>query len=181
MSSLLANAGIPMIFWQLPAAAVIFLPVVLAESLIALPILKQPFVPIFLRVGAANALSTFVGLPVAWIGMVIVNIATTGGRAHAFETPWGAFQSIVLQASWLVPHEGQMLWLIPAATLVLLVPYFLTSVIVERWLMRRLFSHVDQGKIRRVAWAANGVTYSGLAAYTAYWLMRALAGGTVAA
>jgi hypothetical protein len=130
MTTLLANAGVPMIFWQMPVAAIALLPIVVVESLVATPILKQPLGRVALRVLAANALSTFVGVPIAWIGMLVVNIATTGTRAHGFDTPWKAFQSVVLQASWLVPYEDQLVWLIPAATLILLVPYFLVSVFV---------------------------------------------------
>ena len=154
MATLLANAGVPMIFWQMPVALVVLLPIVLLESLVALPILKQPVGPVALRVLAANALSTFVGVPIAWIGMLIVNIVTTGTRAHGFDTPWDAFQSIVLQASWLVPYENQLVWLIPAATLTLLVPYFLVSVLVERWLLRRMFPTV-QPEIGRASWRVS--------------------------
>jgi hypothetical protein len=169
-----------MIFWQMPVAAVALLPIVLVESLVTLPIVKQRFGLTALRVLAANALSTFVGIPIAWIGMLIVNIATTGTRAHGFDTPWNAFQSVVLQASWLVPYEDQLVWLVPAATLILLGPYFLVSVFVERWLLRRQFRDVEPGRITRAAWLANAASYGGLAAYTVFWLVRALPGGAAA-
>jgi hypothetical protein len=180
MVPLLANAGVPMIFWQMPVAAVALLPIALVESLVTLPIVKQRFGPTAVRVLAANALSTFVGIPIAWIGMLIVNFATTGTRAYGFDTPWNAFQSVVLQASWLVPYENQLPWLIPAATLILLVPYFLVSVFVERWLLRRQFRDVEPRRVSRAAWLANAVSYGGLAAYTAYWLLRAFPGDAAA-
>ncbi|MGC3970007.1 MAG: hypothetical protein QM775_22580 [Pirellulales bacterium] len=175
MSTLLANVGLPMLFWQMPVATIVFFPIVLVESLIALRIFKQRFVPIFLRMSAANALSTFVGVPVAWIGMLMVNFATAGGRWDGYSTPLKAFKSVVLQASWLAPHEEQMIWLVPAATLVLLVPYFLASVFIERWLLRQLFPDLETGRVSRAAWIANVVSYGGLAAYTAFWLFRGLA------
>jgi hypothetical protein len=181
MSPLFSNAGLPMIFWQMPAAAVIFVPLVLIEYLVAWRILKQPFRRVVLGITKANALSTFVGVPAAWIGMVLVNLATTGGLAYSFDTPWSAFQSVVLQAAWLLPHEGQMLWLVPAAALVLLVPYFLASVFLEVWVMRRTFPDVDSGNVCQAAWLVNSLSYSGLAAYTAFWLLRALAGGSAGA
>ena len=62
MGPLLANAGVPMIFWQVPAGAIALVPIVLVESLVLRPILKQPFRPLAFRVLAANALSTFVGI-----------------------------------------------------------------------------------------------------------------------
>ena len=172
MATLLANAGIPMILWQMPVAAMAFVPIVVIESLLAAPILKQPLGPVTLRVLAANALSTFVGIPIAWIGMMSVNIATTGGSAHGFDTPWNAFQSVALQASWLMPYEGHLAWLIPAATLILLIPYFLVSVYVEHAVLRSQFAKVEPGRIARAVWLANVVTYGGLAAYAALWLAR---------
>lgn len=180
MTAPLANAGIPMLFWQLPVALIALLPIVLVESLVSWPILRQPPLRVGLRVLQANALSTFVGIPIAWIGMVVINIATTGGGAHGFDTPWAAFRSIVLQASWLVPYEHQLVWLIPAATLVLLVPYFLVSVLAERWLLLRQLPDVDPGRVTRAAWLANVVSYGGLTACTIHWLMRSLPGGTTA-
>jgi hypothetical protein len=177
MPIVLANAGIPMIFWQMPIAAAALLPVVGIEALIAWPILKQRFLSIVGNVFMANAISTFVGIPLAWIGMVIVNLVATGGTAHEFRTPMAAFKSIVLQASWLIPYEHQiLLWLVPAATLVLLVPYFFVSVVVERWWLRRQFREVKVARIATAAWIANAITYGGLAVYTVLWLRRALAG-----
>jgi hypothetical protein len=182
MGIVLANAGIPMIFWQMPVAAAALLPVVAIETLIAWPILRQRFLPVVWNVFTANAISTFAGIPLAWIGMVIVNLVTTGSTVHEFRTPMAAFKSIVLQSSWLIPYESQILfWLVPAATLVLLVPYFFVSVFVERWWLRRRFREVGVARIATTAWIANAITYGGFAVYTVLWLRRALAGESTAA
>ena len=105
--------------------------------------------------------------------MVVVSILTTGGTSHGFDTPWHAFQSVVLQSPWLVPYGDQLVWLIPAATMILLVPYFLVSVFVERWLMRRQLPNVESSRVTRAVWLANAVSYGGLAVLTAFWLARA--------
>ena len=122
----------------------------------------------------ANALSTFVGIPIAWVLMVIIEIATGGGRATGFDTPWAAFQSVVVSAAWLVPYEDQLHWLIPAATLVLLVPYFFVSLFVERWMMLRRWKELPRARVSLAAWIGNVVTYVGFAAWTGYHLYRAL-------
>jgi hypothetical protein len=176
MTTVVANAGVPMIFWQLPVAAVALLPIVATETLIVWPILRERLLPVAGRVFTANALSTFVGIPIAWIGMVVINMITTGGAAHEFRTPMDAFRSIVLQASWLVPYEDQLHWLVPAATLILLIPYFFVSVFVERWWLRKRFSTGGVARVAVAAWVSNAVTYGGLAIYTALWLRRALPG-----
>jgi len=172
----LANVGLPMIFWQMPVAAIALLPVVVLESLIAVLILKQPFRPVLLRVFAANALSTFVGIPIAWVVMFIFNILlnTIDPRRHGYDTPWDAFESLIRQAAWLFPSDGHMFWLIPAATLVLLLPYFLVSIFIERWLLRRTFPDIEPYRLNLAAWLTNAASYGGLAALTAYWLYDAI-------
>lgn len=175
MHALLANAGIPMLFWQLPVAAMMLLPVTLIESIVAIPILRQPAGSVCVRVLAANLFSTFVGVPIAWGGMFIVDIVTTGSAAPGFDTPWDAFQSVVLQSPWLPPYQEHLVWLVPAATFVLLVPYFLVSVYTERWLLRRQFQNVDSHLVSRATWIANAVSYGALAVCTVYWLLRAVA------
>lgn len=174
MPHLLANAGVPMLFWQLPVAVAALVPVIVIESLLAWPILRTRFVDVVVKVAGANTISTLVGIPLTWIGLVIVNIATTGGTAHEFHTPLAAFKSIVLQASWLIPYDNIMHWLIPAATLVLLVPYFFVSVFVERWWLRRRLADVPVARIAFAAWIGNLVTYSMFAVYTVLWLREAL-------
>jgi hypothetical protein len=176
MAAILANAGVPMLFWQLPVAAVALVPIVVVESLIAWPMLGKRFSAVAGRVFAANAISTFFGIPLAWIGMVIVNLAIAGGTAHGFGTPLAAFKSVVLQAAWLIPYEDQLRWLVPAATLVLLVPYFFVSVFVERWWLKRRFTDVATTRVAAAAWVGNLVTYGAFAVYTVLWLRRALPG-----
>jgi hypothetical protein len=80
----------------------------------------------------------------------------------------------VLSAAWLVPYENQLHWLIPAATLVLLVPYFFVSVLVERWMMIRRWRELPRGRVALAAWVGNGVTYLGFAVWTGWLLYRAL-------
>ena len=171
---MLANAGIPMLFWQLPLAAAAFVPIVVIETLIAFPIVRQPLWPVTVRVCSANALSTFVGIPIAWIFLVIVEIVGGGGSFTGYRTPWAAFQSIVLSAPWLPPDEDQLGWLIPAATLVLLVPYFFVSLAIERWMMVRRWPELPRSRVALAAWVGNLVTYCGLALWAGYHLYRGL-------
>jgi hypothetical protein len=174
--TILADVGIPMLFWQLPLAVAVFVPIVVIEALIAWPILRQPLWPVTLRVCAANAISTFVGVPIAWAFMVIVEMVTGGGRSTGYNTPWAAFQSIVLSAPWLVPDEIQLRWLVPAATLVLLIPYFFASLLIERWWMVRRWRNLPESRVALAAWVGNFVTYGGLALWAGYHLYYGLQG-----
>ena len=68
-SSLLANAGIPMIVFQFPAMLLALLPVILIESLIARWCLWSTYPRAYARVyggvALANVISTVIGVPLA--------------------------------------------------------------------------------------------------------------------
>ena len=59
----MANAGVPMIFITLPGMVVLLLPVVFLESYYAKDRLKLSFCQAFNKIGVANLLSTFIGVP----------------------------------------------------------------------------------------------------------------------
>ena len=102
---LLANVGVPMIFWQLPAM-LIALPVVIAlEMLVAKLRYNISFRPNLKGVSLSNLASTLVGIPLAWATMLVLNVVTTGTGAMGLNTPLGVFSSVVLQSSWLVPYR----------------------------------------------------------------------------
>ena len=164
--SFIADAGIPMLFWQWPLAIAVLVPVIAVETVIAWAVLRQPLVAVARRVGIANAASTMIGIPLAWLFMVIVELLSGGGSFSGFATPWAAFQSIVLSAPWLPPHEAPILrWLIPAATIVLLVPYFLVSLAIEKRMMLRRWPSLPPSRVVAAAWLGNLATYAALAAW----------------
>ncbi len=172
----LANAGVPMLFWQLPFMAMALVPIVLIEWAIVSRLISGMSWHGFWSVGLANAVSTFIGIPLAWGAMLALNVATTGTGSRGLDTPMQVFQSVVLQASWLVPYEDDLYWMIPTATLVLLVPYFLVSVFAERWVLGLMMRNVDRLIIRKAAWRMNAVTYGMFVLGTGIGLWRALVG-----
>ena len=174
MHMILANVGIPMIFWQLPSATFALVPVALLETCVASRLLKHRFVDTVRPVFIANLFSTFIGIPIAWIAMLALNIITTGGSAHGFDTPFDAFRSVVLQASWLVPYEDDLVWLVPSATIVLLVPYFLASVKAEHWFLKPRIASTAPSVLARAVWISNAVSYGCLLAYSIYWLTSSI-------
>lgn len=171
---ILANVGIPMIFWQLPAAAIALLPVSLLEACVVCRLLKHRFADTVRHVFVANLFSTFIGIPIAWMAMLVVNLVTTGGRAHGFDAPFDAFRSIVLQASWLVPYQNDLVWLVPAATIVLLIPYFLASVQAERWFLKSRFADTPAADLVRAVWLSNAASYGCLLMYAIWWLQTSV-------
>ncbi len=175
---ILANVGIPMIFWQLPVATVALIPVVVLETCVVSRLLKHPFIDTARLVFFANLFSTFVGIPITWIAMLALNIVTTGGSVHGFDTPFDAFRSVVLQASWLVPYENDLVWLVPSATIVLLIPYYLASVKAEHWFLKTRITSTTPAVLSRAVWLSNAASYGCLLLYSIYWLATSI--GTLA-
>jgi hypothetical protein len=170
---LLANAGVPMIFWQLPAMLMALPAVIAIEMLLARFRYQIPLRANLKGVSLSNIASTVIGVPLAWLTMLALNILTTGTRAMGLNTPLGVFQSVVLQSSWLVPYREQLTWMIPTATLVLLVPYFFASVYSERFALRFIWTDFPRETIRSFTWFGNLITYACFFIYTCVWLILA--------
>ena len=161
-------------WWSKTCVMVVALiPIILIEVTVSRWIVSLRTRKLVGGVVAANLGSTFVGLPIAWILMVGLNLITTGSKTQGFDTPLATFKSVVLQAAWLVPYEDQLYWLVPAATLVLLIPYFLVSVYIERFVLVRVWKDESHKRVSKVSWSSNGVTYLGLLVVTVVWLLYA--------
>ena len=76
-----ANAGLPMLVLALPLMTGALLPVVAVEAWVLAPALG-----LGLRVAArlslvANLVSTFVGVPLTWLGLMVLQMGTGGGSS----------------------------------------------------------------------------------------------------
>ncbi len=167
----LADVFVPLIVWQLPAMALALLPIVVVEAAIARWRLSIRFGQAFKGMLAANLASTLVGIPLAWLVMFAVQLLTAGGEMHGLGSASAIFKSVVLQAAWPAPPGSHGLWMIPTATLVLLVPYFLVSVLFERAVLVGMWRDQPRGRVTSVAWLANAASYAGLAILVVTWLL----------
>jgi len=163
-----ANAGIPMLVLVWPASWVLFIPIVLVEGRVAQRVLEVPFKQGAKLALVANAWSTLVGIPLAWLGMLMVEYAI-GFSLYALKSEPGPameFLLSLLMAAWI---SGMASWQIPAAGAVLCAPFFFASVWVEARVARRRFA---PDLALRWARSANVATYGpimlGLAAYALY-------------
>ena len=160
-----ANIGVPMIFVTLPTMVIALLPIIILEALLALPTLKLPYRKLLKCFSIANLVSTFVGIPVAWFLLVVLQMVTGGGGAHGLSSPVARLLAVTWQAPWLIPYESDLVWMIPAATLVLLVPFFFASWWVEYLVAKRVLPDADKIVLRRSLRNVNFLSYSGLAFY----------------
>ncbi|MEM7807781.1 MAG: hypothetical protein AAF561_06690 [Planctomycetota bacterium] len=175
----LANAGVPMLALHLPAAVALLLPIILIETTTGWATVRQKGLVLLREVAFANAISTIVGVPMTWALMFLADLLFSGGGFHDITTTSGLIQSVVVGAAWLAPYEWQLYWLVPAATLVLLVPYFFVSVFFERWWLLRRLKPLPRQRLLLTVWIGNTLTYSGLFVwcYAVFW--QATASGAI--
>lgn len=84
-----ADAGVPMLFVTWPGMLLALIPVVAIEALIIRPRLKLAAGDAVRFTGIANLASTVVGIPLAWLTLVAVELVSTrGGTAFGLYTPW---------------------------------------------------------------------------------------------
>jgi hypothetical protein len=172
-----ANTGVPMLFVQLHLLVLALLPVIAVETWVLGRRLGLPFRRALNGATWANLASTFVGFPLAWLALLGVQLMAGGGEAQGLSTPAGRLYAVTLQAPWLIPYEGDLYWMIPAASLVLLVPCLPASALLEGWLLRLGWADVRPSKVWRAAWLANGLSYTLLLALGGLHLYLALRWG----
>jgi len=135
-----ADAGIPMIFLQLPVMVIAFMPVVGLEAILIHRWLNLSYRKTIGPVALANLASTLLGVPLAWgialsiefVLMMPLAVAANHWHWTGFEnSPWGLITQCILGMAWLGPIEGQVAWMIPLAAACLLVPSFFISVWIE--------------------------------------------------
>jgi hypothetical protein len=176
-----ANIGLPMlvVVWPLSAAAIV--PVVALESLVIGRMLDLGWRHVAVQVLKANLLSTAAGIPLAWLVSVLIEaalgaitIGVTGAQAYPPEGT-GEIAGVVLTAPWLGPFEEGGHWIVPAATIVLLVPCFVASYLIEAWYVAKVLLPSDLRAARRAIWRANLLSYLAIVACCAAWLLIGIA------
>jgi hypothetical protein len=104
-----ADAGIPMLFVVWPGAWLVLVPVVLIETFFARKLLRLSFGRSLKVVFVANLVSTGVGIPITWLGLLLVELPA-GLLGAAFESHrWVQVALFPFEAAWLGPME--QLWM----------------------------------------------------------------------
>lgn len=162
-----ADMGLPMIFLTMPTMLIALVPIILLEAFVARPYLKLPIGRILKGSGLANLFSTLIGIPVTWSLLVVLQIVTGGTKAYGLATPLARVLAVTWQAPWLIPYEGDLRWMLPAATLFLLIPFFFVSWWVEFLVMKHILKEVEIKLLKRTVGWMNFISYCGLALYVA--------------
>lgn len=160
-----ADTGLPMIAPSL-FYMVILLPIIIAiEAFIFSRVTGVAFRPSAGATGLANVISTIIGIPITWVLLVCVDIYCDGGRVHGLTTIPQKLYAVTAQSPWLIPYEADLDWMVPAAMFFLLIPYFWSSVLIERWIVvwKVQLYLLDKKQVRRAVFRGNLASYGLLA------------------
>jgi hypothetical protein len=155
-----ADIGVPMLLVVWPASWFSLLLIIPLEALLAQRVLQMDFKRSLKLSAIANLVSSLVGIPVTWIGLVIIQMCFGGGRAFGIDTPLQKIYAVTAQSPWLIPYQDDLSWMVPAAAISLCVPFFLMSIGVE-YLAAKVYLRgtVDKKLVLKWSWLANGLSY----------------------
>jgi hypothetical protein len=181
-----ADAGVPMIFLTFPAMLMLLIPIIVIEGLLCKKWLGLTMWEAMKSNAVSNLVSTVVGVPVAWAIMLGVEfgamgLATRNNTLHNWHSPLANVIFFFLSSAWIGSPEGNNVWIIPAATLVLLVPFFFASYGVEYFIVGFMVGMPEGGppnlaypRVRIAVRNANLITYGAMFVGTTVWLVMSL-------
>jgi hypothetical protein len=169
-----ADIGVPMIFVTMPMMVIALIPIILIESFILARKIRASVKSVLWATSAANIISTFIGIPITWALLVLIQILTGGGRAYQIHTLLGRFLSVTWQGPWLIPWESELYWMVPAASLFLLIPFFFASYAVEYVITNKMIKQIPRNDVRKGVYIANIASYALLAICALVWLLISL-------
>lgn len=157
-----ANAGIPMLVLAWPAQGLAFVPVVAIESLLIAHAIGTTIKAQFKPVVVANLISTIVGVPLAWLGMLALEGGVAGlvfGLLPESVANLPAMQYVLFpfMSAWI---GGSSKLEFQAAFVVLSIPFCAISIYTEfRFLRVGVASH-SIPNLKRAVTLANVLTYT---------------------
>lgn len=147
-----------------PVAWVTLIPIIAIEAFLAIKILVVSWKQAFKISSLANLFSTLLGIPVTWGILFALEFGVLFSAQYAFHfLKYNPDDSLVVAAffpvytAWLPPTENK--WVIYAAFLILLIPFYFMSVAVEVRLAKYLLRTETIVNIRRWGRMANAITY----------------------
>ncbi|HEY6871258.1 MAG TPA: hypothetical protein VI298_00895 [Geobacteraceae bacterium] len=174
-----ANAGLPMLAIAWPAMFVSLIPVIVIEAFYIRRSLQITLKKSFKVMTIANLESTIIGIPLTWIGLLLVEMVF--GYSASFlgidKLPAKAqdiimgFASVTVASAWIGPSEKNAYWLVPATTTALLVPFFFVTWWYELMSVKRQLKDFEKSDLKNAVLKANLITYGLLAMICTSWLV----------
>jgi hypothetical protein len=152
----MANAGVPMLMLAWPAYILALLPIIAVESHFGAKHLNVAWRDLLPAVAVANLWSTFVGIPLAWAAMFIVEMIV-GIGSSSLNIPDSAQKWLFpFYAAWVTAESP---WQVYAAFVVLAVPFCAISIWIERRIIARKLPQHPVAATRSWVMRANIWTY----------------------
>lgn len=161
-----ADAGVPMLALAWPVQWLALIPIVLLECEISRRQLQFSFRRMFWPIAKANLISTLVGVPVAWLVMLLPLMVV--GLGYSMLPAGTNIPSSVellvfpFTAAWV---GGSSPWEVYVALVILTVPFCAISIFLEEGVLRKSFPDQDHSVIRSVTVRANVWSYVLLSAF----------------
>lgn len=179
-----------MIALTVPAIVILLVPIIVVEGLLYRKWLGLNGWRAMKSSAVSNALSTVFGVPAAWVVMLGVEFGMFGLASksstlqHALDhshSPLADAVFLFLGSAWIGPAEGKDAWLVPAASLALLVPFFFASYGIEYLVLHHMIGMPEGGspnltypRVRIAVRNANLVTYGAIFLFVSVWLITLL-------
>jgi hypothetical protein len=162
MTPMLANVAVPVFFPQPLLMLLALIPIVAVETLS----LRRQFAVSYREVLTANVLSTLCGLPVAFLAIVLFDVALSGGDSSWWQ---------VGLSSRIISHDLHHWWILPLAMLSVIVPCFALSVFLEGRYLGRETTRVRGRALWFAVIRAHCYSYLVLLALDCLWFTAKIA------
>ena len=150
-SAAVANTGVPMIGIMWPSGWLLFPIIVLVEALVARRMLHLDYRTALVVSARANAWSTFIGIPIAWVSWLLLGYLVQGMAGGV--PRW----TMLFLGAAFPPGRPHRPWLLFASAAILCVPSFFASVYIERRVAGRA---LPGRRVGAWSWWANSITYT---------------------
>lgn len=164
-----ADMGLPTIVIFMPYMVLAFIPIIIIETIVIVKMLSMAVKRASLAVLLANSLSTFIGIPVAWLLLFLIQIGSNINVSSNSLPDWIFPFYYVLQAPFLVGRQNEPT--ITLAMLILLIPFFYLSWKIETWIIYKMNVSLDRKRVSTACFRANQITYLLLAIFPLFDLV----------
>lgn len=176
-----ANIGIPMVVFMLPWMVASLAPVIVLESYvlrkrIPLTVKKSTWVAT-----VANLVTTLLGVPVTWACLLGIEYVFSQPDKRILETPLEGLIAVTIQAPWMYKYIPHWRWMIAAAAIWLLIPFFFMSWWVEYLVAARMLKDADRATVKAAMLRGNLISYGGLECAAVALLIYEVTTGTFVA
>jgi hypothetical protein len=161
----LANVGLPMFMVLGPFYMLAFIPIVLIEAAILKRVASLAWKRSLAAAIFANLISTIVGVPCVYFALLAVQWTKADGVEST------SALGVLLRSPWPSPPYEDGEATLVAAAIVLCIPFFIASWIIERMVLLTWLDDVAKVHVRRGVLFGNALTYAIIAVF---WLATLL-------